>query len=192
MRKYNIKVVNKGWFKKKEKIKRTCVVCGKKFLVRPSMEKAKCCSRKCFVKYQKTHPNNGWIKKGSIPWIKGKKGIRNSPKTEFKKGQNTKEKNINWKGGITPLVGQIRHCFQYRQWRSDVFTRDGFTCILCGDDRGGNLVADHYPKMFSEIIREYNIKTIEEAENCELFWNINNGRTLCEECHRVIHKKNGK
>lgn len=103
-----------------------------------------------------------------------------------------KENNPSWKGGIS-LIGkkldkQIRKCFLYRQWRSDIFMRDSYTCVLCGA-RSGNgmavyLQADHYPKMFSVILKEYKIKTIEEALNCEELWNINNGRTLCINCHK--------
>ena len=94
----------------------------------------------------------------------------------------TGKKNHNWKGGITSLTRLIRHHFKYRQWRSDVFTRDDFTCVLCGK-RGNYLEADHFPKLFSSIFHENNIKTIEHALECEEFWNINNGRTLCRICH---------
>ena len=91
-------------------------------------------------------------------------------------------KSYLWKGGITSLTQNIRACFKYRQWRSDVFTRDDFTCVLCGE-RGVYIEADHYPKMFLEIFQENKIKSFEEALNCEEFWNINNGRTLCRKCH---------
>ncbi len=84
-----------------------------------------------------------------------------------------------WKGGITPTVQNIRHCFKYRQWRSDVFTRDDFTCQICGV-RGGYLEVDHFPKMFYEIIKEYEIDSIDKANKCEELWNINNGRTVCK------------
>jgi hypothetical protein len=92
------------------------------------------------------------------------------------------ESSSNWQGGITKLTKLIRSCFKYRQWRSDVFTRDDFTCRLCGKS-GCYLEADHYPKRFSEIIKEYQIKTLEEALGCEELWNINGGRTLCKNCH---------
>jgi len=68
----------------------------------------------------------------------------------------------------------IRETYKYRQWRSDVFTRDDFTCVLCGV-RGGYIQADHFPKMFINIINEHKIKTLDEALDCEELWNINNG-----------------
>lgn len=88
-----------------------------------------------------------------------------------------------WKGGVTPLQRTLRGCFNTRLWRSDIFTRDNYTCQICGK-RGGELNADHYPKTFIGILMEYEIKTYEEAINCEELWNINNGRTLCKECHK--------
>lgn len=80
----------------------------------------------------------------------------------------------------------IRETYKYRQWRSDIFTRDNFTCIFCGI-RGTELNADHFPKSFIDIVREYLIKTLTEALECEELWNINNGRTLCVECHRKTY-----
>ena len=97
--------------------------------------------------------------------------------------------NNKWKGGITPIREKIRHHFKYRQWRSDIFTRDNFTCVLCGV-RGVYLEADHYPVMFSTICDEYTIDTVEKAINCDRLWDINNGRTLCRLCHDKT--KNGK
>jgi len=87
-----------------------------------------------------------------------------------------------WKGGITPLVILIRQSYDYRQWRTSVFERDNFSCRLCGT-RGGSINADHV-KSFSKILNENNIRSFEEASNCEELWDIDNGRTLCEECHR--------
>lgn len=111
-------------------------------------------------------------KKMSI--IRKKLGTRPPPP---KKG---KESNF-WKGGITPLNNQVRNCFRYRQWRSDIFTRDDFTCQECSV-RGGYLHA-HHIKEFYRILKENNIKTLEEALNCAELWNINNGITFCKDCH---------
>lgn len=113
---------------------------------------------------------------------KALKGKRNS---WAKPPHFRREKHWNWKGGITPLVSQIRRCFKYYQWRRDVFTRDDFTCQRCGT-KGGWIEADHYPKKFSDIFHENKIKTLGEALNCKELWNINNGRTLCKKCHNKI------
>ena len=109
-----------------------------------------------------------------------------------KRGSWIGELNPTWNGGITSLRTKIRGHFKYRQWRSDIFTRDNFTCVLCGDNRGGILNADHYPKTFADIFYQYNIKSIEDALNCEEFWNINNGRTLCVPCHKIESRKKMK
>ena|SRR3990167_5812111 len=114
----------------------------------------------------------------------GMRGKLHSIETRKKMSDKKKgEKNNFWKGGISPLVKRIRMCFLSRQWRSDVFTRDDFTCQIC-NIRGRQLEADHYPKRFANLFRESGIKTIEEALKYEEFWNINNGRTLCVQCHK--------
>jgi len=82
--------------------------------------------------------------------------------------KNSGEKNNNWKGGITPANEKIRKSVQYKIWQFAVFSRDNWTCVFCGK-RGGDLDADHI-KMF--------------AFHPELRFAIDNGRTLCKECHR--------
>jgi len=99
-------------------------------------------------------------------------------KNEKFKGKN----NPKWKGGITPLVLQIRHCRKSIEWRNKIFKRDNYTCRRC-KKRGQEIHAHHYPKSFSQIFNDYQIKTLKEALNCKEFWNIENGRTLCKRCH---------
>jgi 5-methylcytosine-specific restriction endonuclease McrA len=114
---------------------------------------------------------------------KGGKGKKRSIKTREKISLAKRgAKNHFWRGGITPLRILIKQSYKYRQWRSDVYTRDNFVCQTCRQ-RGGKINADHI-KSFSLIIFDNNIKTLEEALDCEELWNINNGRTLCEECHK--------
>jgi len=90
------------------------------------------------------------------------------------------EERYNWKGGMSTLNKQIFLQYKYRQWRSDIFSRDNFTCQYCGKTD----VEAHHIKQFNLILKENNIKTVEQAENCEELWNINNGITLCKSCHK--------
>lgn len=158
-----------------------CLACKKIF--RPRLEKQKYCCLKCATNSRiKDHTRIcGYCKKEFI----GRKE-RNfcSSKCYGKSGIGVKigKDNILWRGGISKLNVQIRSCFKYRQWRSDVFTRDDFICQECYK-KGVRLDA-HHIKTFSKILEEYNIKTLNDALNCEELWNINNGQTLCVICHK--------
>lgn len=91
--------------------------------------------------------------------------------------------NHNWKGGITPVYLQIRHCFKYSQWRKAILKRDNYTCHLC-NQRGGELQVDHYPLTFSQILHGNNIKSMDDAIRCERLWDTVLNRTLCLKCHK--------
>ncbi len=99
------------------------------------------------------------FKKGFIPWNKGLKGFLGGIK------------HWNWKNGISKINKPERvfmmSTFEYKLWRQSVFTRDNFTCIWCGQIRG-NIEADHIKSW-----RDYP----------ELRFAIDNGRTLCHNCH---------
>lgn len=90
--------------------------------------------------------------------------------------------HYNWKGGITPLTKKIRQSTKYTTWRTQIFIRDSYLCVLCG--LGGELNADHYPTPFSVIFHKEKISSLKDSEKCKKLWDINNGRTLCIKCHR--------
>ena len=92
----------------------------------------------------------------------------------------------NWKGGRKSLALIIRHCELYKQWRTAVFTRDGYKCVVCSDSTSGSLEADHHPKMFSVILHEHSIRSYEDAAGCSILWDVSSGRTLCKSCHRHV------
>lgn len=60
---------------------------------------------------------------------------------------------------------------EYYRWRKSVFKRDNYTCQICGQI-GGELNA-HHIEFFSK--------------NLEKRIDINNGITLCIDCHKKIH-----
>lgn len=78
------------------------------------------------------------------------------------------EKSPNWKGGITPDHLLMRSSKEYKNWRKEVFGRDDYTCKCCGDNTGGNLQAHHI---------------VNFAEHEDIRLDVDNGITLCEECH---------
>lgn len=144
----------------KEAIKKECKKCGKLYNLNKRYSsfqaaRSKFCSRGC--QYVGKRPTGGHNK--------GKKHPIKRPEDL-----------------VTPLQLQIRKSFENRQWRSDIFTRDNWTCVLCGQI-GFKLVADHYPMSFRDIFYKYRIKCLQEAVGCAKFWDINNGRTLCKPCH---------
>lgn len=63
---------------------------------------------------------------------------------------------------------KARRSVEYRMWRESVYRRDNYTCQHCGQ-RGGRLNADHV-KPFAVFK--------------DLRYDINNGRTLCIDCHK--------
>jgi hypothetical protein len=95
------------------------------------------------------------FKKGCVPWNKGLRGYRAGEKSNF------------WKGGKTPLLKRIRSSIEYHDWRMSIFKRDNFQCQNCGNKN--NIQADH-------------IKPISLFP--KLIFDLNNGRTLCKECHK--------
>jgi len=108
--------------------------------------------------------------------------VQSEEKREKHSIANRGERSPHWEGGITKLSTAIRRTYKYRLWRTAIFERDNYTCQDC-KKRGVFLHADHI-KSFSKILHDNNIKTVEQALLCEEFWNKENGRTLCMDCHK--------
>jgi predicted DNA-binding protein YlxM (UPF0122 family)/ssDNA-binding Zn-finger/Zn-ribbon topoisomerase 1 len=112
----------------------------------------------------------------------------------FKHMRFVGKNNFNYIDGRSPLYETIRKSNNSKLWRTQVFERDDYTCQECGQ-RGGDLEAHHNIKPFSSIFSDFlkfynNFSPLEEREillrlsdNYEPFWNINNGITLCRNCH---------
>lgn len=75
------------------------------------------------------------------------------------------------------LIGKLRTSLQARRWKREVLVRDGFACKICGKS-GGRLDVDHIVP-FSFVYREAVL-----TENFSFLYDIENGRTLCRNCHK--------
>jgi len=78
------------------------------------------------------------------------------------------DKNPNWKGGIKNIQ-HPRCSSEIKQWRILVFTRDNWTCQVCG-----------------QVGKTLNVHHIKSWIKCpELRYEVDNGITLCLECHKL-------
>lgn len=97
------------------------------------------------------------------------------------------ENHPGWKGGRTGLQERIRTSVEYKTWRNAIFDRDNRICTECGAKSSpGNRITlhGHHKESFQLLLDRYHIKTIEQAVQCKEFWDIENGVTLCIDCHR--------
>ena len=119
------------------------------------------------LKYYKTHSS-----------VSGMLGKNHSEKTKLKMSEsasgennsqygNKKELSSRWRGGIS----HPRNTEEYKFWRISVWKRDNFTCIKCG--KVGKDLHAHHIKSFSEYT--------------ELRFELDNGTTLCKDCHHEAH-----
>jgi hypothetical protein len=150
------------------------------------------------------------FKKGMNPWNKGltketssivkelaerpRKTITLQRRRDAVKGS----KCWNWQGGKTPLSLMIGNSLEFKEWRKSIFSRDNWTCQKCFI-RGGKL-HPHHKRLFSEILKNFlfEYSQFSPAEDKEIlsriaitykpFWNVENGITLCEACHKETHK----
>ena len=135
------------------------------------------CSKSCVNKSRTGKPMLEETKRKIAIANKGKKNALGCTRTlEWREKQSkywtNNPKHNHWKDGKAKERRGKRRTemerLEYRLWRETIFKRDNFTCNIC-QKRGGNLCADH--------IKPY-------CSYPELRLDINNGRTLCIECHR--------
>lgn len=63
---------------------------------------------------------------------------------------------------------------EYKEWRIEVFGRDNYTCRICGNEE--KLECHHIIPM----------RKLWDEENTEFVTDVNNGITLCKDCHMGI------
>lgn len=85
---------------------------------------------------------------------------------------NLRENHPNWKEDKTDEERRKeRKYFEYYEWKKQVYERDNFVCQCCRK-KGGNLNAHHLNGY--DNFKEHRT-------------DINNGVTLCENCHKEFH-----
>jgi len=149
--------------RKRTQLEISCNVCQRKFFVQPHTLKN---GRKKYCS------KLCWSKGIFTPEVRAKMSAKRKGKPTGRGG----EKCYFWKGGITPKNKADRMSLDLRNWRNAVYERDKWTCQLCLK-AGGRLNADH--------IKPFSLYP-------ELRFAIDNGRTLCEECHRKTDTYGGK
>jgi hypothetical protein len=102
------------------------------------------------------------------------------------------------------LASSIRKSSKYNNWRIQVFKLDNFTCQECG--LTNCKLEAHHIKEFSKLFKnflnkyfQYNLTKDKQtllnlATKYKPFWKLNNGQTLCKDCHNLtkIGEENGR
>lgn len=180
-------------------MKANCQYCGIGFTYYPSNKAGKYCSLSCCVaspewrskikgvnlgrKHTREAKLKMSISRRGVPktkeWIKKQADALKGRKAPWATGENS---NF-WKGGITDLYRDLRKTTKYYIWRKSVLSRDNYTCVICG--RPGN-VADHIIP-FASLYHESEV--IKDQSG---LFDIDNGRTLCLDCHKNTDTYNQK
>jgi len=145
------------------------------------------------AKSGKKIPKLSLAKKGKIPpctfnrrSYKGEKnpfyGKKHTKKTieKLKKDPRVRhygKNHWNWKGGIGVHSRKFYKSDGYYAWRLKVYERDNFICQYCGYDKGKYLNAHHL----------ISVNTCLKNNWLDLIFVLENGITLCIECHKKIH-----
>ena len=119
--------------------------------------------------------------------------------TKNYRANSSGENSVHWKGGTSPLCKSIRDLFESKNWVISCFSRDDYTCRKCGK-RGCKLEVNHikpFAVLFYKFLHTFSkfspIKNKEEllnlAKTWKPFWDIDNGETLCKDCHKKMFKR---
>ena len=131
------------------------------------------------------------------------RALKNIPKrkateysSHFSKNQGYGSKHHSWKGGYKDIYSKFRDLSKYYEWRNSVILRDGSKCTDCHSTKK---LHAHHIKTLKSLINDFcrlNNLQINQLTyghlNNEYFYNLSNGLTLCECCHKKWHKINGR
>jgi len=100
-----------------------------------------------------------------------------------------KSKHPGWKGGTALITKPVRSLKAYRTWREKVLERDKHQCVDCGSSEK---LHTHHIVELVKIVKDIIKHNGELIYTDPRLFDINNGKTLCDYCHRRIHKKTGR
>ena len=147
-----------------------CPVCGQEFRAVKDYKgkKAVYCSKECWSRrasHEKVCPICGEKFKSS--YSQNKKYCSLECRNKAYKDRTGELSNF-WEGGKTAKKKLLRTCADYKAWRLAVFKRDNFICQKCGK-HSTNLEAHHLKEV---------------CNYPEQIFDIDNGVTLCHQCHK--------
>ena len=102
------------------------------------------------------------------------------------------ENSTAWKGGKMSITRIIKGFQNRNGWYKEIYERDNFKCIKCGSK---NKIEAHHIKPIKQIIDE-NKPLFNNQDELYLYLinldiildkNLENGITLCRECHKKEH-----
>jgi len=97
---------------------------------------------------------------------------------KWHRGKNSPVWTDNYKMNFRNRIMQLP---EYKEWKTTVFANAKHICQRC-NEKFRSMEA-HHIKPFRIILKENNIKTIEEARECKELWDVKNGKALCKKCH---------
>lgn len=149
----------------KNGLDKICTVCSKEYYISGyRAEKSKFCSKECWSKRRKLKECEYCHK--PITSYHAKKYCSRACSHSAMVG----EKAPGWIDGKSLERDRARHGAELRYWRKQVFKRDNYTCQHCGDKR--QIQAHHI---------------IEWAKDESKRFDVDNGLTLCIDCHGKVH-----
>lgn len=153
---------------------RLCAYCETVFVPKSPKKDRRFCSVSCAVRDpSRRRARDFGFQQGNPPWNKGLR-YRNGPMTEERKRNISRARLASPGLRVTPELERLRKCAEYKQWREQVFKRDNWTCQECGARSAkGERIRIH-----ADHIKPF-------ATHPEFRFDVANGRTLCEPCHRA-------
>jgi 5-methylcytosine-specific restriction endonuclease McrA len=209
MNKNQLGQLNPNW--KGGTILKKCLFCSGEFrVIRARKNTAKFCSIRCKAEWQRENEkgenNPKWIRDGirekkckycgaTMRWEDMRIPLQSFTERKFCSKECIRLGQKRYEGKNHPkykpnadhsLIKRVRVSERQSRWSRKVMIRDDYTCQNC-KKVGGDLHA-HHIKPFIEIWEENKIKTLSDARECKELWEIDNGITLCKDCHYKTYK----